>query len=122
MRQNIGILFQIKDDLLDYSLINDIGKPVFQDLKEGKVTYPFFFAYKNADKNTKKTLSNNLGNKKANTKDILRLIQAHDGISKTEDLAKKFHKNAIISAKKIDNLKIQKEMIELAQLAYEREK
>mgnify|MGYP001161351263 FL=1 len=120
--KNIGILFQIKDDLLDYSLSNDIGKPVFQDLKEGKVTYPFFFAYKNADKNTKKTLSNNLGNKKANTKDILRLIQAHDGISKTEDLAKKFHKNAIISAKKIDNLKIQKEMIELAQLAYEREK
>ena len=118
--KNIGILFQIKDDLLDYSLSNDIGKPVFQDLKEGKVTYPFFFAYKNADKNTKKTLSNNLGNKKANTKDILRLIQAHDGISKTEDLAKKFHKNAIISAKKIDNLKIQKEMIELAQSAYER--
>ena len=115
-------MFQIKDDLLDYSLSNEIGKPVFQDLKEGKVTYPFFFAYKNADKNTRKTLSNNLGNKKANTKDILRLIQAHDGISKTEDLAKKFHKNAIICAKKIDNLKIQKEMIELAQLAYEREK
>ena len=66
--------------------------------------------------------SNNLGDKKGNTKDILKLIQAHDGISKTEDLAKKFHKNAIISAKKIDNLKIQKEMIELAQLAYEREK
>ena len=120
--KNIGILFQIKDDLLDYSLSNDIGKPVFQDLKEGKVTYPFFFAYKNADKNTRKILSNNLGDKKANTKDILKLIQAHDGISKTDDLAKKFHKNAIISAKKIDNLKIQKEMIELAQLAYEREK
>ena len=120
--KNIGILFQIKDDLLDYSLSNDIGKPVFQDLKEGKVTYPFFFAYKNADKNTRKTLSNSLGDKKANRKDILKLIQAHDGISKTEDLAKKFHKNAIIIAKKIDNLKIQKEMIELAQLAYEREK
>ena len=94
-------MFQIKDDLLDYSL-NDIGKPVFQDLKEGKVTYPFFFAYKNAIKNIRKTLSNSLGDKKTNVKDILKLIQAH-GINKTEDLIKKFHKNAIISAKKIDN-------------------
>ena len=73
-------------------------------------------------KNTRKTLSNSLGDKKTNTKDTLKLIQAHGGIIKTEDLAKKFHKNAIICADRIDNLKIQKEMIELAQLAYEREK
>ena len=120
--KNIGILFQIKDDILDYSLSKEIGKPVFQDLKEGKVTYPFFFAYKNADKNTRKTLSDSLGNKKANAKGILKLIQTNGGISKTEDLAKKFHKDAIIRAEKIDNLKIQKEMIELAQLSYERQK
>ncbi len=47
MCKNLGILFQIKDDLLDYSLDEKvIGKPVFQDLKEGKITYPFYFAYK----------------------------------------------------------------------------
>ena len=44
--KNLGILFQIKDDLLDYSTDSKkIGKPVFQDLREGKVTYPFYFAY-----------------------------------------------------------------------------
>ena len=36
-----GILFQITDDLLDYSDNKKIGKPVFQDIKEGKVTYSF---------------------------------------------------------------------------------
>ena len=40
--KNIGILFQIKDDLLDYSSNSKTGKPQFQDLKEGKITYPFF--------------------------------------------------------------------------------
>jgi Geranylgeranyl pyrophosphate synthase len=33
--KNLGVLFQIKDDLLDYSLDEKaIGKPVFQDIKE----------------------------------------------------------------------------------------
>jgi len=46
--KNIGILFQIKDDLLDYSNSSKTGKQSFQDLKEGKITYPFFFALKNS--------------------------------------------------------------------------
>ena len=34
--KNIGILFQIKDDLLDYSNTSKTGKQSFQDLKEGR--------------------------------------------------------------------------------------
>ena len=57
--KNLGVLFQIKDDLLDYSLDEKaIGKPVFQDIKEGKLTYPFYFAYNNADKKNKEKLLN----------------------------------------------------------------
>ena len=44
--KNLGILFQIRDDLLDYSINLKTGKPSYQDLREGKVTYPFFFAIK----------------------------------------------------------------------------
>ena len=54
--KNLGVLFQIKDDLLDYSEGEEIGKPTFQDIKEGKVTYPFYFAYKNANFDQKKQL------------------------------------------------------------------
>ena len=65
----LGVLFQVKDDLLDYSLNEEvIGKPVFQDMKEGKVTYPFYFAYKNADKNDKAKLKSYLGKNKFNIK------------------------------------------------------
>ena len=56
--KNLGILFQITDDLLDYSDSSDTGKPSYQDLKEGKVTYPFYYAYKNASKEEKSRLKN----------------------------------------------------------------
>ena len=120
--KNIGVLFQIKDDLLDYSMNLKIGKPQFQDLKEGKITYPFFYAYKNANNKEKRVLINSLGSKKVKTIEILELVEKLDGINKTEKLAKQFHKNAIISAKAIDNIEVQREMIELTNTAFNREK
>ena len=120
--KNIGVLFQIKDDLLDYSMSLKIGKPQFQDLKEGKITYPFFYAYKNANNKEKRVLINSLGSKKVKTIEILELVEKLDGINKTEKLAKQFHKNAIISAKAIDNIEVQREMIELTNTALNREK
>jgi len=122
MCKNIGVLFQIKDDLLDYSMNLKIGKPQFQDLKEGKITYPFFYAYKNANNKEKRILINSLGSKKVKTIEILELVEKLDGINKTEKLAKQFHKNAIISAKAIDNIEVQREMIELTNTAFNREK
>ena len=120
--KNLGILFQITDDLLDYSDNNKIGKPVFQDIKEGKVTYPFFYAHKNANTKQKKYLKELLGfSKKLKSKD-LELIRSLEGIKKTKQLAKKYHNKAIECTKKIKNLDIRKEMIELADIALNRDK
>ncbi len=41
--EKIGIAFQIKDDLLDYSDLQT-GKPHANDIKEGKLTLPFIYA------------------------------------------------------------------------------
>ncbi len=97
-------------------------QPQFQDLKEGKITYPFFYAYKNANNKEKRILLDSLGSKKVQTFEILELIEKLDGINKTQKLAKQFHKNAIISAKAIDNIEVQREMIELTNTALNREK
>ncbi len=46
---NLGIAFQIVDDLLDYSADPyQLGKPVLQDLMEGKVTLPFYYLLRRA--------------------------------------------------------------------------
>ncbi|MAR95227.1 MAG: dimethylallyltransferase [Gammaproteobacteria bacterium] len=120
--KNLGILFQIKDDLLDYSLKSKIGKPTFQDLKEGKITYPFLYAYKNSNFSEKEELKKILGNKKINKKNVLSFINNLGGIENTNNLAKEYFKKSIFSAEKIRNLKVKQEMVELAEIALNRKK
>ena len=120
--KNIGILFQIKDDLLDYSNSSKTGKQSFQDLKEGKVTYPFFFALKNSSQKEKKQLMSFLGNQRLNEKKAISLISKLNGLTKTQQLAEKFYTSSINATKTINNQFIRQEMIELANIALNREK
>ena len=120
--KNLGILFQIKDDLLDYSEDKKIGKPIFQDIKEGKVTYPFYFAYKNANTMQKKQLKKLLLSSRKIKKDDIDLIKSLEGISKTKKLASQYHQRSVKYAKQIKSLNIREEMIELANAALYRKK
>ena len=44
----LGICFQIKDDIFDYSDLEEIGKPTMSDLRDGKVTLPLIEALRRA--------------------------------------------------------------------------
>ncbi len=46
----LGICFQIKDDIFDYSDLEEIGKPTMSDLSDGKVTLPLIEALRRAPK------------------------------------------------------------------------
>ena len=53
--KNLGLVFQIVDDILD--IVSDeetLGKPVMNDLYEGKMTLPFIYMYNSLDKEEKK--------------------------------------------------------------------
>ena len=119
----LGVLFQVKDDLLDYSLKEEvIGKPVFQDMREGKVTYPFYFAYKNADKNDKAKLKAYLGKNKFNIEKAYNLIDQLNGIKETELLTSKYLNKAVTAANSIKNKHIKEEMLKLINSALYRKK
>ena len=120
--KNLGILFQIRDDMLDYSSDLEIGKPSYQDLREGKVTYPFFYAYKNSNTRNKKNLFELLGKNNLNQSKAKNLIQNLNGIQKTQQLAEKYHVKTVDCANKINDLFVRKEMIELADIALKRDK
>ena len=52
--KNLGIAFQIVDDILD--IVSDdktLGKPAFNDLKEGKMTLPYIYVYEKCDEKEK---------------------------------------------------------------------
>src|SRR5574344_1460882 len=46
--QNLGIIFQIRDDIFDYYDSKEIGKPTGNDMLEGKLTLPVIYALNTA--------------------------------------------------------------------------
>ena len=42
--RNLGIIFQIRDDIFDYYDSKEIGKPTGNDMSEGKLTLPVLYA------------------------------------------------------------------------------
>ena len=46
----LGLCFQIKDDIFDYSDLEEIGKPTMSDLRDSKVTLPLIIALRRAPK------------------------------------------------------------------------
>ena len=95
---------------------------MFQDIKEGKLTYPFYFAYTNADKKNKEKLLSYLGKKRLNIKSIYNLIHNLNGIKKTELLATKYQNKAIKHANSINNKHVKAEMLKLIDSAFYRKK
>ncbi len=117
----MGILFQIKDDVIDYSETTSKDKPKFQDIKEGKITYPLYFALQNSRLNEKKYLLDQLGNKKLNTKKFSRIIEKLKGIDHSNELITKYRKKTEHHIKCINNQNIKEEMLDLLNRAIKRD-
>jgi len=81
--ENIGIAFQIKDDLFDYQIVNQTGKPSGNDIQEKKMTLPLIYALNNSPsadgKKIKRAISKNHGNPE-NIKEIVRFVESFGGI------------------------------------------
>src|SRR5690606_14993141 len=55
--EKVGIAFQIKDDLFDFG-IDDVGKPLGNDIKEKKITLPLIYALNRVSPSEKKSIIN----------------------------------------------------------------
>ena len=60
--ENVGIAFQIKDDLFDYERHNDTGKPNGIDIKEQKMTLPLIYMLENSARAEKRKTINIIKN------------------------------------------------------------
>jgi octaprenyl-diphosphate synthase len=47
--EEMGLIFQMRDDLFDYLPSAEMGKPSGHDIREGKVTLPLIYAFRTAD-------------------------------------------------------------------------
>jgi octaprenyl-diphosphate synthase len=72
--ENVGISFQIKDDLFDYGSGENLGKPTGIDIKEKKMTLPLIYALRNADKSKRRAIINIVKKNNNNEKKIQEVI------------------------------------------------
>ena len=73
--ENIGIAFQIRDDLFDYEVNGIFGKPAGNDLRERKITLPLIYALQNSPASDRKWAIKTLRKKEKTDDDIERLMQ-----------------------------------------------
>ena len=88
---NLGIAFQMADDLFDYILeTTDLGKEIGADLKEGKMTLPVIYALKQANSTDKDLMVKIIEDKNfsvADFKTLVGMLQKYGGIAYTEKKA-----------------------------------
>jgi len=95
---NIGLAFQMADDLLDYTSDTKVlGKEVGADLKEGKLTLPVIYSLKVADMKDRSRMEKIIKDKYFSVNDfktLVELLLKYKGISYTQKLASEHIKKA----------------------------
>ena len=71
----IGIAFQIKDDIFDYSESKEIGKPTGNDMVEGKLTLPALHVLNTVKDKTAEEIAVKIKNGEATPGEIAHLIE-----------------------------------------------
>ena len=95
--ENIGIAFQIKDDLFDYGK-RKIGKPRGIDIKEKKLTLPLIYTLNEVDNSKRKWIINSIkkhNRDKSRIKEIISLVKETGGLEYAIEKMNYFHKIAL---------------------------
>ena len=72
---NLGVMFQIRDDIFDYYDSKEIGKPTGNDMAEGKLTLPVIYALKTKPMQSMMTLASKVKNGTINKDEIAVLVE-----------------------------------------------
>jgi len=100
---NIGIAFQIKDDLFDYGL-DDVGKPKRNDIQERKVTLPLIYALDKSSRLETLRIKRLMRKRKKNKKDIDKIVSfVHEknGLSHATESMNRYAEQALLQLRKL---------------------
>lgn len=85
--RNLGIIFQIRDDIFDYYDSKEIGKPTGNDMAEGKLTLPVLYALNSTEDEEMKAIARKVKSRDVSQEEISRLVaftKANGGIEYAE--------------------------------------
>jgi octaprenyl-diphosphate synthase len=95
--ENLGLAFQIRDDILDYTGTSKIiGKTPGRDIKDKKITLPLIHALSQADKKEAAKILKwiKAGEKNKNVSDVIEFVKRNGGIIYADNIAKSFIEKA----------------------------
>lgn len=95
--QNLGIIFQIRDDIFDYYDSPEIGKPTGNDMAEGKLTLPVIYALNHSSFDSMTKLARKVKAGTINPDEIAVLVEfakQQGGIEYAEKRMWEFHAEA----------------------------
>ncbi|PZL72615.1 geranylgeranyl pyrophosphate synthase [Enterococcus plantarum] len=94
--ENIGIAFQIIDDILDYTQSPEqIGKPVLEDVRQGIYSLPLLYALEEDRGTLLPYLKKGEALTDAETNKIYKLVHSFGGVTKAQKLAEKYTQQAL---------------------------
>lgn len=95
--QNLGIIFQIRDDIFDYYDSTEIGKPTGNDMAEGKLTLPVIHALHATGDEAMLALARKVKSREISADEIARLVdftKQNGGIEYAEQRMDDFSREA----------------------------
>ena len=121
---NLGMAFQIADDVLDYTADQEkLGKTVGDDFREGKLTAPVIFALADADDGEKAFWQRTMEDRIQREEDLpraLEILKKHKSFNKGMELARAYAKKAQEDLKDVPKGDLRDLLKELATFSVER--
>ncbi|WP_395044629.1 polyprenyl synthetase family protein [Flavobacterium sp.] len=120
----IGMSFQIKDDLFDYT-DEAIGKPTGIDIKEQKMTLPLIYALNNCSAKEKSWCINSIKNHnkdKKRVKEVIQFVKDKNGLSYAENKMIQFQQEALTLIQDFPNSTYKDSLILMVNYVIERKK
>ncbi|HEX9501952.1 MAG TPA: polyprenyl synthetase family protein, partial [Thermoanaerobaculia bacterium] len=95
---NLGICFQLIDDLLDFTSSTEVlGKPALSDLKEGKLTLPLLLAMPRATQKERDQIARVATTKSfedVDPNEMIELVMRYDTLDQTRAIARDYASRA----------------------------
>ena len=114
--QDVGIAFQIKDDIFDYQAKGVLGKPTGNDIKEKKITLPLLYVLNNAKQAERKRILRLIKRKNKDTevvKELIKMVAEKGGLEYAETKMLEFKDKAINGLMEFDDCEARTSLIEL---------
>jgi len=114
--QDVGIAFQIKDDIFDYQAKGIIGKPTGNDIKEKKITLPLLYVLNNSQSSERKRILGLIKHKNKNSavvKELIQMVTEKGGLEYAEQKMNEFKEKAINGLMEFDDCEARRSLIEL---------